>query len=228
MKKWLILAVGMALAGCTYKPTQKDFSFDLVLKIKSPSGEKIGRSSIKYHRVDYENKNWCSWMCPGPDTIIQVSGEAAVVDLGDGKVLIATLTSKDESNWIVANSYNIELDSGRCEKLYGKFIYRDVDGDGCDDFAGQGGEAYLVTFRDKSRFDSIIEVKPSNLDRAFGKVYKFESVKIQAYSKSPSKIYKYVPQLMLLSPGPDYRFTDQEKPLFPKAIGRQSFVQEDY
>lgn len=169
------LALCMPLAGC-------DLLFDfpewqwhqkLTVSVMTPEGMKSG-SSVTSARIEFPPK----WTGVGDAAGMQrggVSGEAVVVDLGEGRYLFALLQGYIE--WTAYTAFFPELE-GKALLKEEMFPYLDqmVASDGQSRDVPRKHYPLLVTFDDINNPASVRRVDPSNLSDSFGPGYRLNAI----------------------------------------------------
>jgi hypothetical protein len=173
----VVLGSSLVLAGCwgeTYSYRQK-----LTVLVSTPSGEKSG-SAITEVTANVGSQGILS----SANVSYRVRGEAAVVDLGNGKYLIALLSSGGEKTateyWAMRAFYKRvmeEYPSGSEERM-NKFYTALLD---MRDSQRVAPDQYplLVTFRDITDPKSVIEVKPDTLADVFGAGFALRAITLE-------------------------------------------------
>lgn len=163
----LVLILGsLALAGCwdDYRWHQT-----LTLKVQTPTGIKSGASTV-----------WVRWrdsfeLLPDPPHVTStIRGEAAVVDLGEGRYLFALLRGADRLALEVFNDQTLPRGANGLPP----FIQNVVDSLGAERDIKQEKYSLLVTFDDIRNPETIQSVNPNNLSASFGKGFSLRNIKL--------------------------------------------------
>lgn len=168
-------AVFLPIAGC-------DLLFDfpewqwhqkLTVSVMTPEGMKVD-SAVTSARIEFPPK----WTGVGDAAGMQrggVSGEAVVVDLGEGRYLFALLQGYSE--WTAYNAFFPELE-GKAMLKEEMFPYLDlmVASDGQSRDVPRKHYPLLVTFDDINDPASVRRVNPGDLAATFGLGYRLNAI----------------------------------------------------
>jgi hypothetical protein len=164
-----LVGIAALLSGCgesTYKWNQK-----LTITVQTPQGEKSGSAvvGIKARHTS------------GPFSEYKLNGEAAVVDLGNGKYLFATLGQLDRS--IAALTFQVEETppEGNEEDVWG--VISGMQGRKKE--LPSGFYPLLVTFSNLKYPKSVKRV--ANVSEAFGSGYSLKSMTLEITDEPVTK-----------------------------------------
>jgi hypothetical protein len=163
---FLVLS-SLGLGGCgTYDWHQK-----LTVEIETPDGVKVGSAVTEVSW--WENR----FFKDGAAFQSEIKGEAAVVDLGNGRYLFALLGHADDSGYMAGLAPRIIVDRDglawsleaikRAEGLSGRLEVPSKH------------FPMLVTFTDINDPKSVKEVDPANLGATFGAGYALKSIALE-------------------------------------------------
>lgn len=179
-----LVGVAAILAGCgnTYTWNQK-----LTVTVDTPDGPKSG-SSVVQVSATVGKPNILSQAVVS----YKVSGEATVVDLGNGKYLFALLSSGGEfmpTEYWAAHCFQAQLvkefSYGSEEKLSALFTKFKTFRGSCQ-MVGER-QPLLVTFRDISDPKSVVQVKPDKLAEVFGQGFALKSISLEITEEAVGK-----------------------------------------
>ena len=142
-------------------PTRTHRALKVTAEVETPHGLRSGSSVI-----DFVTTPTPSWLPGGGGASLQVIGEAPVVDLGAGQVLLILLR---DQYWHRALSDLVD------ERR------RDEDGT-----VKKDSLPMLVTFQDSRDATSIVEVPPGNLEAIFGRGYVLRRIVATPTTDKPS------------------------------------------
>ncbi len=174
---FLLVGLGLGLSGCwgnTYTYHQK-----LTVVVSTPAGVKSGSAVTEVTA----NVGQQSYLSPA-NVGYRVRGEAAVVDLGNGKYLFALLSSGGEKTateyWAMLAFYKRVMDeypSGSEERM--NMFYTALLGMRDSQNVMPDKYPLLVTFSDINDPKSVKEVKPGKLADVFGAGFALQAITLE-------------------------------------------------
>ena len=174
MKKFTLIPLLILitfLTGCLFnKKDEYSWNQQLTLVIDTPNGPVAGASVVHLEYIYFPNGLWGSASSFERD----LTGEATVVDLGDGRYIFALLSENAKDNYYAFNDLR-QGGSGRSpylkamEKHLGKPARR----------VPEKHRPLLVTFDDLNDPKSVREVDPDDLAASFGKGYVLREMTVQ-------------------------------------------------
>lgn len=174
LRIFVALALCLPLAGCDILGFHDwEWHQKLTVSVMTPEGMKVG-SAVTSARIEFPPK----WTGVGDAAGMQrggVSGEAVVVDLGEGRYLFALLQGYTE--WTAYTAFFPELE-GKAMLKKEMFPYLDqmVASTGQTRDVSRKHYPMLVTFDDINDPASVRRVDPSNLSASFGPGYRLNAV----------------------------------------------------
>lgn len=179
-------AVFLPIAGCDllFNFPEWQWHQKLTVSVMTPEGMKVG-SAVTSARIEFPPK----WTGVGDAAGMQrggVSGEAVVVDLGEGRYLFALLQGYSE--WTAYNAFFPELE-GKAMLKEEMFPYLDlmVASDGQSRDVPRKHYPLLVTFDDINDPASVRRVNPGDLAATFGLGYRLNDVTLSIMDEPLTK-----------------------------------------
>lgn len=217
----LLVALGLLLAGCdSVEPPP--YHYKLTAEVATPAGILSGSSVIGVRM--YSQIKGTEGLGGGGN--LQAFGEAAAVDLPNGRILFVLLRSKTNVDWAgsvhVRNS-NLKRDQFASLDEYKEALRNDrvvhplrrwID---LPNQPPIDNYPLLVTFRDINDPKSVKQVDPDDLQASFGPGYQLKSLTVQGTSEPVSKgIERRLPWLPkhrgTLKPNPPATMNDPTDP----------------
>lgn len=172
MLKWVgVLLTTLLLGGCQ-STTVDEFRYRLVLEVED-NGRVYRGESIRYLRFSRTLTD------NGPAVRYETYGEATVVDLGRGRLLVALVTDGiiSVNPWLPGLSKDIKFRELLPNQL-----------------------PPLVSFENNSDPNTVFQVDPDNLENAFGPNIKWRQMYAERANNEPltRNIFKFLPWLETL------------------------------
>lgn len=169
------LALCLALAGCDmlFNTPKWRWNQKLTVSVMTPEGMKIG-SAVTSARIAFPPK----WTGVGDAAGMQqggVTGEAVVVDLGEGHYVFALLQGYTE--WTAYTAFFPELEGKPLSKTeMGSYLDLMVASTGQTRELRRKDYPLLVTFHDINEPATVRRINPGDLSASFGPGYRLNAV----------------------------------------------------
>jgi hypothetical protein len=177
-----VIAAALTLSGCwknTYTWNQK-----LSVTVETPDGERSGSAVTQVTATIGEGG-----LLP-TNAAYTVKGEAAVVDLGNGKYLFALLANSGGNAteyWAVNNFQRMVMDNYPYSTEDLDKFYSALEKIRAIQTLASDRYPLLVTFGDLADPMSVREVKPRDLEAAFGTGYRLKSITLAITDETVTK-----------------------------------------
>jgi hypothetical protein len=170
-----LLLIAALLAVVMYFSVERQtIRYRLTYEVQTPEGLKVGSSVIQ---VDYEDTSLVPIFHGAGHS--DITGEAAVVDLGQGKYLFSLITRANDLPYLA-----FPQDLARFKKLPPLLRYLNETKPKTQ--LPFGVLPQLVTFADVNDPTSAREVNPNNLAASFGEGYELKSVGFEVMNDAPT------------------------------------------
>lgn len=175
-----------ALAACSSDNDASDYRYRLTVEVDTPEGLRTGSSVI-----EVEAGKGRSAMAPAGSVIMyNLRGEAATVDLGEGRYLFALLRSKSEVDWAKQVMFlltpSVRSNDGKdYEATFQEMLKRTGEIELPGYFRNSGhiknrpARPMLVTFGNIDDPTSVEEVDPDDLAATFGDGVSLKRITVQ-------------------------------------------------
>ncbi len=179
------LLLAALLTACGLIDETPTYRYRLTVEVDTPQGLKTGSSVIE---VD-THRDQTSWNPQARGLWHKVRGEAAAVDLGEGRVLFALLRSEDSVDWAAnilfwTTPYAVEGED-RYIATYDRMLAREEAVELPPDLAAfissseASAQPMLVTFRDLADPTSVEQVDPEGLEDSVGDGFALRRITVQ-------------------------------------------------
>jgi hypothetical protein len=179
------LTLAALLAACGLIDETPTYRYRLAVEVDTPQGLKTGSSVIE---VD-THRNETSWNPQARGLWHKVRGEAAAVDLGEGRVLFALLRSEDSVDWpaqilFLTTPYAVEAEDkflATFERMLAREEAVELPPDlaACISSSEASARPMLVTFRDLADPTSVERVDTEDLAASFGEGFALRRITVQ-------------------------------------------------
>ncbi len=179
------LLLAALLTACGLIDETPTYRYRLTVEVDTPQGLKTGSSVIE---VD-THRDQTNWNPQARGRRYRVRGEAAAVDLGEGRVLFALLRSEDSLDWpaqilFLTTPYAVEAED-KFQATFECMLAREEAVELPPDLAAfissseASAQPMLVTFRDLADPTSVERVDSENFAASFGEGFALRRITIQ-------------------------------------------------